>query len=168
MSLLGFSYTNKTFDDILGLLPDQQVKDEFKKWKDQEKERLSPYTVKLDGKIVKAYGDIFSVDGQKSIDFETTYGDIISLKGKRKPKTSNLDFIIEYDYDKDNLVDMRKAVNAIEKIKKDRTPVIYSVKELEIEYEVTIETLTIRYKGVRDIYIRAELMEVYDNDNSNR
>ena len=164
---MALSYTNSTFNDLMGLIPDPAVKEAFAEWDERKKSKLTPYTVKLNGETVKAFGDIQSVDGQKSITYETTYGDVLSLRGKRRPKTTNLDFLIEYDFINDNEAQMREQVNAIEKLKKDRTPVGYSVTELNIDYNVTIETLTITYRGVRDIYIRAELMEVYENDDNN-
>jgi len=163
-------YTNSTFDELMSMIPDPMVKEAFDTWDERKKNRLVPYTVRLDNKIVKSYGDLQSVDGQKSITYETTYGDVISLKGKRRPKTTNLNFIIEYDHERDNEAEMHEEVAKLEKLKKDRKAIVYSVSELNIDYKVTIETLTIVYKGVRDIYIRAELMEVYEGEDeySNR
>lgn len=157
------TFTNSTFDDLLGQIPDPAVKDAYEEWEERGKDKLSPYKVTLDGNVVKAYGDLNFTDGQKSIDYETTYAGILSLKGKRRPKTLPLFFIIEYDFVNDNGAEMRQQVNDLGIIKKDRTAVTFSVSELEIEYQVTIETLRVKYRGARDIYIQAELMEVYDN-----
>ena len=159
-------YQNKTYEDISSqLFPDPKVKEFFNDMDERKKDKLSPYIVTLDGKIVKAFGDIQSVDGQKAINFETTYGDVIRLVGKRTPETTNLNFIIEYDHEIDNITQMQDEVSKWKKLKKDRTPIAYAVSEINIDMLVTIETLTIRYRGVRDIYINMELVEAYENDN---
>jgi len=165
---MALTYTNKTFDELLGLIPDPAVKEAFNEWEERGQNKLTPYKVTLDGKEIKVYGELDFIDGQKSITYETTYGDIISLKGKRKPKTTTLNFIIEYDFINDNEAQMRQQITDLEKIKKDRTPVLLSISELNVEYPVTLETLRVTYRGVRDIYVQTELMEVYEDENNNR
>jgi len=164
---MGYSYQNSTYNELLALIPDPAVREAFDEWKERGKDKLVPYKVSLDGDILKAYGDLDFVDGQKSIQYETTYGDILTLRGKRRPRTINLNFIIEYDFVNDNSTLMKEQVNKLKQIKKDRTAVLFSISEIDVEYYVTIETLRIVYRGVRDVYIQAELMEIYEYEINN-
>lgn len=160
-----FSYTNSTYEELLGLIPNPKVQEQFSEWKQREKNKLSPYRVTLNGREIKVYGDLDFIDGQLSIDYKTTYGDVISLKGKRRPKTITVNFLIEYDFELDNEPQMRQQITDLENVKKDRTPVPLSISDLNVDYPVTIETLRIKYRGARDIYVQAELMEYYRNEN---
>ena len=164
---MGLSYQNATYNELLALIPDPAVREAFDEWKERGKDKLAPYKVSLDGDILKAYGDLDFVDGQKSIQYETTYGDILTLRGKRRPRTINLNFIIEYDFVNDNSTLMKEQVNKLKQIKKDRTAVLFSISEIDVEYYATIETLRIVYRGVRDVYIQAELMEIYEYEINN-
>ncbi len=164
---MALRYTNKTFDELLSLFPDPAVKEAFEEWNERKKDKLAPYVVSLDGTPVKAFGDLSFFDGQKNINYETTYGDVIVLRGKRRPKTIPLNFLIEYDHDLNNLDQMKAQIKELELIKKERRAISFSVSEIGVEYRVTIEQLNTTYKGVRDIYVQAELMEVYENDSNN-
>ena len=165
---MALSYQNATFEELLSLIPDPQVKEAFNGWKERNKDKLSPYKITLGGEALRVYGDLEFSDGQKAITYETTYGDILTLRGKRRPKTITLDFIIEYDFINDNSALMKEQVNKLEKNKKDRTVMPLSVSEIEVDYPVTIESLIVVYRGVRDIYIRSELMEVFEYEVNNR
>lgn len=165
---MALSYQNATFAELLALILDPEVQEAFNEWDSRGEDKLVPYKVKLDGDLLRVFGDLDFMDGQKSITYETTYGDILTLRGKRRPRTTNLNFIIEYDFVNDNSALMKEQVNKLQDIKKDRTVVPFSISEIEVEYNVTIESLRIVYRGVRDIYIQAELMEVYEYENTNR
>ena len=165
---MALSYQNATFEELLSLIPDPEVKQYYDFWEEQSEEKLVPYKITLDGDVLKVFGDLDFMDGQKSITYETTYGDILTLRGKRRPKTINLNFIIEYEFINDNSALMKEQVNKLQQIKKDRTPVPFSISEIEVEYPVTIESLRIVYRGVRDIYVQAELMEVYEYEINDR
>ncbi len=164
---MGYSYQNSTYNELLALIPDPAVREAFAEWEERGKDKLLPYVITLDGDVLRAFGDLDFVDGQKSITYETTYGDVLTLRGKRRPKTINLNFIIEYDFINDNSVLMKEQVNKLEQIKKDRTAVPFSISEIDVEYHVTIEALRIVFRGVRDIYIQAELVEIYEYELNN-
>ncbi len=153
---------NATFSELLGLIPDPEVVRKFSEWDERNNDKLAPYKITLDGDVLKAFGDLDFMDGQKSITYETTYGDILTLRGKRRPKTITLNFLLEYDFINDNSASMREQINKLEKLKKERTPVDFAVSEIEVDYPVTVENLRITYRGVRDVYIQTELMEVYE------
>jgi len=161
------SYQNATFSELLALIKDPAVEEAFNEWEERGEDKLVPYKITLDGDVLKVFGDLDFMDGQKSITYETTYGDILTLRGKRRPRTINLNFIIEYDFINDNSALMKEQVNKLNKIKKDRDPVPFNVSEIEVEYPVTIEGLRIVYRGVRDIYVQAELQEVYEYELNN-
>jgi len=160
-------YQNATFEELLGLIPDPEVIEQFQKWNARKQDKLKPYEVTLDGKIVKAFGDLDFTDGRKSITYETTYGDIYTLKGKRKPKTLILNFIIEYKPEEvgGNMQEMKQHVADLEALKKAHKAVDFSVSEIDVSYNVTIEMLRVTYRGVRDIYVQAELLEANEDDN---
>ena len=159
---MALSYQNSTFEELLSSIPDPEVKEAFSEWETRGEDKLVPYKITLDGDVLKVFGDLDFMDGQKSITYETTYGDILTLRGKRRPRTINLNFLIEYDFINDNSALMKEQINKLGQTKKDRTPVPFSISEIEVEYPVTIESLRTVYRGARDIYVQAELMEVYE------
>jgi len=163
---MAIQYVNETFYDLLNAGTSPEVKEAFDEWEERGKDKLAPYTVELDGKRVMAYGDLRFTSSRKVIEFETTYGDIIELTGKERPRYLSLNFLIEYDFVNDNTADMQEQVSDLERIKEDGTPVTFSIKELGREHEVTIDDLDITYKGVRDIYVTAGLKEVKKNANN--